>query len=144
MARNNGPALVFGTFDILHPGHIWFLKRASLYGRLIIALTPNKMCLKYKCHKPCHDFVVRKRRLEYISYVDRVASADTEIGSFKIVEQCRPATIVLGYDQSLLKNYLLRRLKKLNYVCKIISLEPYRKSLYGSSRLWSLVQLPAI
>jgi len=68
----NNLVMVFGTFDVLHPGHLWFLKKASQYGRLIVALTPDKMCLKYKDHLPCHSFIQRKSHLEDIIYLDKV------------------------------------------------------------------------
>lgn len=136
----NNLVMVFGTFDVLHPGHLWFLKKASQYGRLIVALTPDKMCLKYKDHLPCHSFIQRKSHLEDIIYLDKVISADTRAGSWQTVQQLRPSIIVLGYDQKLLRRHLEKRLRELNLNPRIIMLKAYRQHFYQSSRLRAIAE----
>lgn len=138
--KANNLVMVFGTFDVLHPGHLWFLKKASQYGRVIVALTPDKMCLKYKGRLPCHGFTKRKSRLEDIIYLDKVISADTRTGSWQTVQQLRPATLVLGYDQKLLRRHLEKRLRELNLNPGIIMLKAYRQHFYQSSRLRTIAE----
>lgn len=132
--------MLFGTFDVLHPGHLWFLKKASEYGRLIVVLTPDKMCLHYKGLLPCRAYDDRKLCLEKISYVYKIAPADMRPGSFRILEKLRPSVIVLGYDQELLRPQLLKRLSDFNMNPDLITLPPYRRRLYRASRLRSLAE----
>ena len=64
--------ITYGTFDMLHPGHINLLKRAKELGDyLIVALSSDEFnCLKGK--KSYYTFEQRKYVLEAIKYVDMV------------------------------------------------------------------------
>ncbi len=64
--------LTYGTFDLLHYGHIRLLKRAKELGDyLIVALSTDKFN-EIKGKKAYHDFETRKKMLEAIRYVDLV------------------------------------------------------------------------
>lgn len=64
--------LTYGTFDLLHYGHIRLLKRAKELGDyLIVALSTDEFnALKGK--KAFHDYETRKMMLEAVRYVDLV------------------------------------------------------------------------
>lgn len=64
--------LTYGTYDLLHWGHIRLLKRAKALGDyLIVALSTDEFnAIKGK--KAYHDFEERKMMLEAIRYVDLV------------------------------------------------------------------------
>lgn len=64
--------ITYGTFDLLHYGHINLLKRAkSLGDYLIVALSTNEFNL-LKGKKCYFEFKERKHLLEAIRYVDLV------------------------------------------------------------------------
>lgn len=64
--------ITYGTFDMLHPGHINLLRRAKELGDfLIVALSGDEFnALKGK--KSYYTFEERKQVLEAIRYVDMV------------------------------------------------------------------------
>ena len=64
--------LTYGTFDLLHYGHINLLRRAKALGDyLIVALSTDDFnALKGK--KAYHNYETRKKMLEAIRYVDLV------------------------------------------------------------------------
>ncbi len=64
--------LTYGTFDLLHYGHIRLLKRAKELGDyLIVALSTDEFnAIKGK--KSYHDYETRKKMLEAVRYVDLV------------------------------------------------------------------------
>ena len=64
--------LTYGTFDLLHYGHIRLLKRAKELGDyLIVALSTDEFnAIKGK--KAYHNYKTRKKMLEAIRYVDLV------------------------------------------------------------------------
>lgn len=132
--------LLFGTFDVLHPGHLRFLKWAARYGRIVVALTPDKMCLIYKNRRPCRSYEERKRSLQKISYVSKIVPADTRPGSFGVVKRLQPAVIVLGYDQGFWRALLAKRLKQFNLNPALIMLRPYRQRFYKTSHLRALAE----
>ena len=64
--------LTYGTYDLLHYGHIRLLKRAKELGDyLIVALSTDEFnAIKGK--KAYHSYETRKKMLEAIRYVDLV------------------------------------------------------------------------
>ena len=65
--------ITYGTFDLLHYGHINLLRRAKALGDyLIVALSTDEFNLKEK-NKICYfSYEERKMLLEAIRYVDLV------------------------------------------------------------------------
>lgn len=64
--------LTYGTYDLLHYGHIRLLKRAKELGDyLIVALSTDEFN-EIKGKKAYHSYETRKRMLESIRYVDLV------------------------------------------------------------------------
>ena len=64
--------LTYGTFDLLHIGHINILKRARALGDyLVVALSTDEFN-EIKGKKAYHSFQERKSLLEAVRYVDLV------------------------------------------------------------------------
>ena len=64
--------LTYGTFDLLHYGHIRLLKRAKALGDyLVVALSTDEFN-EQKGKKAYHNYETRKKMLEAIRYVDLV------------------------------------------------------------------------
>ena len=65
--------ITYGTFDLLHYGHINLLRRAKAMGDyLVVGLSTDEFnwnCKQKKCYFPYEE---RKRMLEAIRYVDLV------------------------------------------------------------------------
>lgn len=65
--------ITYGTFDLLHYGHIELLRRAKALGDyLVVALSTDEFnwtCKQKRCYFPYEE---RKRMLEAIRYVDLV------------------------------------------------------------------------
>ena len=69
--------ITYGTFDLLHYGHINLLKRAKALGDyLIVALSTDEFNWNEKQKKCYFDYEKRKALLEAIRYVDLVIPED--------------------------------------------------------------------
>jgi len=104
--------LVGGSFNSIHPGHIYFLKEAKKLGdKLIVILTNDK-----NNKKPyAISAKERKRLLNSLNIADEILIGDSE-DKIKIVKKVKPDIIALGYDQKLpdgLENFKYIRIKKL-------------------------------
>lgn len=89
--------LLGGCFDILHYGHIEFLKKSKeLGGYLIIALESDEIIIKNKKRQPIHTQQQRAQNLAAIKYVDKVLLLPALEG-FKdynqLVQDIKPAII---------------------------------------------------
>jgi rfaE bifunctional protein nucleotidyltransferase chain/domain len=90
--------LVGGCFDILHYGHIHFLKKAKSLGDcLVVALESDKNIKKMKGEKrPIHDQNQRREMLKSLEFVDEVIILPDEMRDedyLDLVTRVRPLII---------------------------------------------------
>jgi len=90
-------AVAQGTFDLLHPGHVHYLREAADFAdelHVIVARDPNVT------HKESPVLPARQRR-DVVGAIDAVDEAHLghESDIFVPIERINPDTIVLGYDQ---------------------------------------------
>lgn len=64
--------LTYGTYDLMHYGHIRLLKRAKQHGDYLIVAVSTDEFNAIKGKKAYHDYETRKKMLEAIRYVDLV------------------------------------------------------------------------
>jgi len=102
---------VGGTFDIIHPGHIEFLKEASMYGRVYVSVARDKNSEKVKGRKPINDEMQRLEVVKSIRYVYEAFLGD-ENDFLKSVERVKPDILFLGPDQHVDIEKLKEELKK--------------------------------
>ena len=90
--------ITYGTFDLLHTGHINILRRAKALGDyLIVAVSTDEFnMLKHK--EAYHSFEERKQILEAIKYVDEVIGEDTWDQKVDDVKKYNIDTFVMGND----------------------------------------------
>lgn len=110
--------LAGGCFNIIHPGHIYFLKKAKKLGDWLIVILAND-----KNNKKPYALLVeeRKKALKALNIIDEILIGDNQ-DKTKIAKKINPDVIALGYDQKLpdgLKEFKCVRIKKLgNYSTK--------------------------
>lgn len=90
--------LTYGTYDLLHYGHIRLLKRAKALGDyLVVAISTNEFnAIKGK--KAYHDYETRKEMLEAVRYVDLVIPEQTWDQKRDDVLAYHIDTVVMGSD----------------------------------------------
>ena len=90
--------LTYGTFDLLHYGHIRILKRAKELGDyLVVALSTDEFN-EIKGKKAYHNYETRKKMLEAIRYVDLVIPENTWEQKRNDVIDYKIDTVVMGSD----------------------------------------------
>lgn len=90
--------ITYGTFDLLHYGHINLLRRAKQYGDyLIVALSTDEFNL-LKGKKSFFDYEKRKQLLEAIRYVDLVIPESSWEQKIDDVKTYHVDTFVMGND----------------------------------------------
>ena len=90
--------LTYGTFDLLHYGHIRLLKRAKALGDyLIVALSTDEFN-ELKGKKAYHNYETRKLMLEAIRYVDLVIPEENWEQKINDVKEYKADVVVMGSD----------------------------------------------
>lgn len=91
--------ITYGTFDLLHYGHINLLKRAKEKGDyLIVALSTDEFNWNSKNKKCYFSYEKRKLLLEAIRYVDLVIPEENWDQKISDVKEFKVDTFVMGDD----------------------------------------------
>ena len=91
--------ITYGTFDLLHYGHINLLRRAKQQGDyLIVALSTDEFNWNEKRKKCYFSYEKRKQLLEAIRYVDLVIPEESWEQKRTDVKEYLVDTFVMGDD----------------------------------------------
>lgn len=91
--------ITYGTFDLLHYGHINLLQRAKELGDyLIVALSTDEFNSNMKGKVTYFSYEERKRLLEAIRYVDLVIPEENWEQKISDVKEFKVDTFVMGDD----------------------------------------------
>lgn len=91
--------ITYGTFDLLHYGHINLLRRAKEYGDyLIVGLSTDEFNWNEKQKKCYFSYEKRKQLLEAIRYVDLVIPEENWEQKRTDVKEYHVDTFVMGDD----------------------------------------------
>ena len=91
--------ITYGTFDLLHYGHINLLRRAKAMGDyLVVALSTDEFNWNEKKKKCYFSYEKRKQLLEAIRYVDLVIPEENWEQKKEDVKEYHINTFVMGDD----------------------------------------------
>ncbi|NTW22091.1 adenylyltransferase/cytidyltransferase family protein [Candidatus Falkowbacteria bacterium] len=127
--------LVFGTFDLFHPGHRSFLRQARRYGdKLYAVIARDRTVLAVKKALPLQDELSRLAAVRDSGLVDEAVLGSLR-DKYLAIKKVRPDVICLGYDQIYLTDTLASKLEQLGIATRIVKLKSYRPDIYKSSKL---------
>lgn len=126
--------MLFGTFDILHAGHLFVFKQAKKLGNVTVVVARDKRVKKIKGNATIHSEKERAELLKHIDIIDRVILGDKN-DVYKVVRLEKPDIIVLGYDQIHFVDGLEKKLEELKLETKIIRLKPYKHGSHKSGKI---------
>lgn len=91
--------ITYGTFDLLHYGHINLLRRAKAYGDyLIVVVSSDEFNIKEK-NKECYfSYEIRKQLVEAVRYVDLVIPEESWDQKISDIKEYHVDTFVIGDD----------------------------------------------
>ncbi len=127
--------VAFGTFDGLHPGHIYYLKQAKKFGELTVIIARDSTVKKIKRRKTLFNEKERKQMIESLNTVDKAILGKKKESKFKILKKINPDIIALGYDQKPGKKELKKELKKINLKTKIKKIKAWKPKKFKSTKL---------
>lgn len=128
--------MIFGTFDIFHPGHINFIKQSKQYGNYLIVVVARDETVKLvKGSFPQNRENHRASVIEESGLANEVILGDL-VDKYALIKKKNPAVICLGYDQQFFIDKLRWILDSFGLKkTKIIRLRSYYPNKYKSSKL---------
>jgi len=123
-----------GVFDIMHAGHICYLKAArALEDRLVVVVACDETASKMK-HSPITPGEMRLEMIRELRMVDEAILGGSG-DMYDTVRKIDPDIIALGYDQVHREESIVEELKKRGLNCKVVRLEKYASDLDSTRRL---------
>ncbi len=90
--------LTYGTFDLLHHGHIRLLRRAKALGDYLVVAVSTDEFNRGKGKESVYDYDARKEIVEAIRYVDLVIPENSWEQKLDDVKRYAIDTVVMGDD----------------------------------------------
>jgi len=128
--------LASGKFDLIHPGHIYYLERSKELAEgseLWVVITHED-----NIENNLFSNRERKEMLEAMEAVDRVMVGESEVdyvGTIKIVD---PDVIALGHDQD--SKHVENALSALDKKIRIERIDPRKPEKYSSTAMRKLLK----
>lgn len=127
--------MVFGTFDIFHRGHEFFLRTAKEKGYLIAVIARDKTVAELKNNPPVNGEKKRAATIKKSGLADKVVFGGKR-DRFRLIRKYRPDIICLGYDQKHFIDDLPRKIKEYKLdTTRIIRLQAFKPEQFKSSKL---------
>ena len=130
--------MVFGTFDMVHIGHVDFFRQARALAKrphLIVSIARDSVVKRVKGSPSRRNESERRALLERNTLVDEVVLGQ-EDGYIEHIIDAKPSIIALGYDQKgeyvdrLEQDLMNARLK-----IKVVRLKAFEPEKYKTSKL---------
>ena len=132
--------MIFGTFDIIHGGHIHMFKQAREYGDKLIAVVARDVNVeRIKEKGSLHNEKERLDFLGHIDLIDEVILGDkTDV--YKVIKEHKPDVIALGYDQKIYVEKLEDAITRYGLNSRIVKLSPYKENQYKTSKIRKYIE----
>jgi FAD synthetase len=87
-----------GVFDLLHPGHLYFLDQAKKLGDELVVVVARDQTARRLKREPYVPELIRREMVESLKPVDRaILGSTTDI--YQTVVEVKPDIIALGFNQ---------------------------------------------
>ena len=129
--------IIFGTFDVIHPGHIHMFKEAKAYGDyLVVVISRDPIACQVKGKMPTYNESVRLENVKKLGIADKVRLGCLGENRYQAIDEEKPDIVALGYDQKAFVDDLTEAVD--DYV-QIVRLQPYLPNIYKSSKLKEII-----
>lgn len=121
-----------GTFDILHPGHIFYLQESRKLGDELYVIVARDANVKHK-PTPIIPEEQRCRMVAALKPVDHARLGDLD-DMFRPIQELQPDIITIGYNQHFNEAALKQALQERNIPAKIVRIGQFGDEVLCSSR----------
>ena len=123
-----------GVFDLLHPGHLYFLTEAKKLGDELVVVVARDQTARRLKHEPYVPEHVRREMVEALKPVDRaILGSTTDI--YETVVRERPQLIALGYDQVWNEKEVERECARRGVPVKVVRVGPLPHNELATRRI---------
>jgi FAD synthetase len=126
--------LATGVFDILHPGHLYYLTEARKLGdRLVVVVARDETAMRLK-RQPIVPEHLRLEMVRCLKPVDEAVLGDRD-DFYRVVETIRPDVITIGHDQRHDPEKIQADLEKRGLKARVVRLPCLKHDLMATRRI---------
>ena len=133
--------MCFGTFDLIHLGHLDYFKQAKKYGDYLIVVVARDKTKQKQDKEMVFSENERLELIKNLKIVDEVVLGN-EGNHFKIIEEKKPDIICLGYDHPIKDEELQDKLLKLRLFPKIVRANAYQTDKNKTTKIKETILQP--
>ncbi len=128
--------MTFGTFDLFHPGHKYYLSEArKLWDELITVVARDATVEKIKGKKPRENELSRLKKVQDAHIASQVVLGSKDL-PYAVIEEYQPDILCFGYDQKSFNDERLQKFLTQHHLSpKIIILPAFEADRWKSSKL---------
>ncbi len=124
--------MCFGTFDILHLGHLNYFKQAKQYGEHLIVVIARDKTKRDQGKRTLFNEEERRKLVQSQKIVDE-AVLGYPGNHYQIIMEKKPDVICLGYDHPVREEELQEELAKRGRFPQIARMKPYHPETQKST-----------
>jgi len=122
-----------GTFDLLHPGHIYYLEESGKLGDELFVIVARDANVKHK-PRPVIQEEQRRCMVAALRVVDHAVLGDPA-DMFRPIREIRPDVITIGFNQHFDTEVLVRQLAEQSLGARVVRINRCPDGALCSSRL---------
>jgi len=122
-----------GTFDLLHPGHIYYLEESGRLGTELFVIVARDENVRHK-PRPVIPEEQRRCMVAALRVVDHAVLGDPA-DMFRPIREIRPDVITIGFNQHFDTAVLVRQLADQGLGARVVRINQYPDGAVCSSRL---------
>lgn len=130
--------MCFGTFDLLHLGHLYYFEQAKKYGDYLIVVIARDKTKQKQDKKIIFSEQERSTLVQSLKLVDEAVLGNVD-DHLKIVLEKKPAVLCLGYDQKVSEKWLKQKLAERNYHPLIVRIKSYQPRYQKGKKIKKLL-----
>ena len=126
--------MCFGTFDLLHLGHLNYFEQAKEHGDYLMVVIARDETKRKQNKNILFSEEERLKLIQSLKIVDEAFLGNAD-NHFKIIVEKKPNLICLGYDHAISEQVLREKLISLGVKAKVLRMQPYQEGKQKSSRM---------
>ena len=126
--------MCFGTFDLLHLGHLNYFEQAKQHGDHLIVVIARDETKRKQNKNILFSEEERLKLVQSLKIVDEAVLGNAD-NHFRIIVEKKPDLICLGYDHAISERILQEKLTSLGVKAKVLRMQPYQEGKQKSTKL---------
>lgn len=132
--------MCFGTFDILHLGHLYYFEQSKKYGDYLIVVIARDKTKEQQKKKIIFSEQERIKMVQSLNVVDEAVLGNVD-DHLAIIAEKKPDALCLGYDQKIDEKELKVRLAQRKLYPQVVRISSYHPHSQKSTKIRKLFGL---